>query len=156
MEAASVRAVRFGQALADHLEEFLEIERLEDGIAYGVGWDFVHAALSGGCEHHDVGASSVGIIGLDLVHEFVTVDLRHHQIEEDQIDFAVALQFLESYRPILGQRDIEFHALEDGLKKYADGQIVVDDEYFAAVSVDLTDHSRQRFNLLRDTYRADA
>src|SRR5215510_13581949 len=33
-------------AVADHLNKLLEVERFEDGIAYGVGRDLLHAALA--------------------------------------------------------------------------------------------------------------
>jgi hypothetical protein len=103
-----------------------------------------------------VRAAAIGVISADPLDEFVAVEFRHHQIEEDQVDFAVSLQFFESDRAILGQVDIELHALEDGLKKNADRQIVVDDEDSAAGSVDLTDHGCQPHWLSQNAYRAEA
>src|SRR6266496_4207362 len=117
METASVSGVRLGQAVRDNLDEFFEIERLEDRVADSLRRDLVDATLSGGREHDDVRTSAVGILGAYVVDEFVTVDFWHHQIEQDQIDFAVAFQLFEADRPVLGELDVESHPLQDRLKK---------------------------------------
>src|SRR5262249_47150255 len=81
-DEGSPRRVRVVEAVADHLDELLEIERLEDGIADGVGRNLVDAALSRGGEDDDVRAP-VGHHVLDPLDELVAVDARHHQVEED-------------------------------------------------------------------------
>src|SRR5438045_5646017 len=156
MEIASVSRMPVAEAVVDHLDEFFEVEWLENRVADGVRRDLVDAAFSSGCEDDNMRTSAVRILRVYPVDEFVAVDFRHHEVEEDQIDLAVSFQLLEPDRPVLGQLDVESHAFQDSLKKNADGQVVIDDEDFAAVSIDLTDHSRQPHSLLRIRCRADA
>src|SRR2546430_2042618 len=156
MEIASVSRMPVAEAVVDHLDEFFEIEWFENRVADGVRRDLVDSAFSSGREDDDMWTSAVRILRAYLVDEFVAVDLRHHQIEEDQVDLAVSSQLVEPDRPVLGQVDVESHAFQDSLKKNADGQVVINDEDFAAVSIDLTDHSRQPHSLLRIRCRADA
>src|SRR5438034_5821995 len=103
-------------AVADHLNKLFEIERFEDGITHGVGWDLLHAALSGGGEHDDVRAAALGHFLSNLLDEFVSVEARHHQVQEDQIERAVPAHFVQSHRAILGQLDVELHSTQNGLQ----------------------------------------
>src|SRR5438105_4246222 len=41
-------------AVADHFDEFFEVERFKDGVAHGVGRDLLHAALARGGEDDNV------------------------------------------------------------------------------------------------------
>src|ERR1051325_227720 len=115
-------------AVADHLNKLLEIERLEDGAADGVGRDLLHAALARGGENDDVRPLVRHFLG-DLLDELVAVETRHHQVEQNQVELAVPVHFVQPDRAVLGQLDVEFHAPQDGLEKDANGQVVVDDEY---------------------------
>lgn len=111
----------------EDLDERVEIERLENRAADRVGRDLVDAPLARGGKDDDVRAM-LGETFPDLLDELVPVEAGHHQVEEDQIDMAIALELVEPDRPILRQLDAEFHPPQDSLKKNADGQIVVDDE----------------------------
>src|ERR1041385_4235917 len=128
-------------ALADHLNKLLEIERLEDGVADGVGRDFLHAALARGGENDDVRAAIRQLLR-DLLDELVAVETRHHQIEQNQIELAVPVHFVQPDCAVLGQLDVEFHPSQNGLEKDADGQVVVDDQYPLARAVEFAHHSR--------------
>src|SRR5882762_3452969 len=86
-------------AVADHLNKLLEVERFEDGITHGVGRDLLHAAFSGGGEDDDVRPAVRHLLG-DLLDELVSVETRHHQIQEDQVERAVPAHFLQSHRAI--------------------------------------------------------
>src|SRR2546430_14652292 len=125
MEAAKLaRGVRLLQAFADHLDELLEVERLEDGVADGVGWDLVDAALAGGGEDDDVRAALREHV-LDALDELVAVHPRHHEIEEDEIVAAVRTELVETDLAILGQLDVELHPLQDCLQQDANGEVIV-------------------------------
>src|SRR5689334_13250697 len=95
------RRVRLRQTLADDPDERIEVERFEDRVADGVGWDLVDAAFAGGGEDDDVRAM-IAVAFADLLDEFVTVEPRHHEVEEDQVVSRIALQPFQSRRPILG------------------------------------------------------
>src|SRR6266571_8680800 len=103
------RTVRAVEAIGDHLDEFLEIERLEDRVADGIRRDFFHSALPRRRKHDDV-RPYVWIFIQDLLDEFVAVDLRHHQVEENEVEGAVAAKFFQPYLPIFGELDIEAHS----------------------------------------------
>src|SRR6266550_4338263 len=152
--ARLTRTMRLIQTVADHLDELLEIERLQDRVAHGLRLNLLYAAFSRGGEDDDVRAGG-RIFGAHFLDELVPVDLGHHEIEEDQIESAVAAQLLQAHRPILGQLDVELHPPEHRLQENADGQVIVDDEYFAARAVDLSRHDVHR-HPLRKTYRAEA
>ena len=125
-------------AVRHDLDEALQVEGLEDRRADRLWRDLLHPSLPRGCEDDNVGPR--GDDGVDLLEELVAVDLRHHQIEEHQI---VGLLFhaLKARFAILGQIDGEPHAREYSLQENPDGQVVVDDEYPAAATVNLQKHS---------------
>src|SRR4051812_40121430 len=135
----AVNGVRSLQTLADHLDELLEIERFEDGVADRVRRDFLDAALPCRGEDDDV-RSLLGVLLPDLDDELVAVHARHHEIEENQIVRAVILQFIEADLTIFRQLHGEFHPLQDRLQQNADGKVVVDDQYPSAASVDFSRH----------------
>src|ERR1051325_5675036 len=138
MEAAELaRRVRLLKAVPDHLDELLEIERLEDGVAHRVGRDLVDAALAGGGEDDDVRAA-VGQHVFDPLDELVAVHARHHQVEQNEVEAAVMAEFVEADLPILGQLDVELHPPQNGLQQDANGEIVIDDEDPSAASIDLS------------------
>ena len=58
----SMRHMRLVQTLADHVDELLEIERLQDRIAHRLGRNLVDAAFSGGREDDDVRPVSVVLL----------------------------------------------------------------------------------------------
>jgi hypothetical protein len=124
------------EAFADDLDEFVEVEWLEDRVADRFVRNLVDAALAGGGEHNDMRAAFWKVLP-DLLDEFVAVEPRHHEVEKDEVELAVVLDLLEAGSSIFGQVDVELHALEDGLKEDANGQVVVDDEDPASSSVDL-------------------
>src|SRR5712691_8200188 len=116
------------EAVADDLDELVEIERLEDRVADRVLRDLVDAALSGGGADDDV-RTLVGRIGLsDLLDELIAIHAGHHEVEEDEIEAAVLPHFFQSDGAVLGQLDVELHPLQNGLQQNADGQVIIDDE----------------------------
>src|SRR6266498_3106655 len=126
-------------AVADHLNKLLEVEWFKDGVADGIGRDLFHAALARGGEDDDVRTAFRHLLG-DLLDELVPVEARHHQVEEDQIERAVLVDFLQSDRAILGQLDVEFHPPQNRLQKDADRQVIVDDEDSLSRSVEFAGH----------------
>ena len=98
--------VRLVETISDDLDELVEIERLEDGIADGILRDFLDAALAGGCEDDDVRAMFREVV-VDLFDEFVSIEAGHHQVEEDQVEGTVVLNLLETGRAILRARPSE-------------------------------------------------
>src|SRR5438445_5500482 len=149
------RAVGIVQTVADHLDEFFEIERLQNRVANRVGGDFVDAALPGRGEYDDVGAAIPKILS-DFVDELVPVDPGHHQVEKHEIELAVLSQLFEPDGSVLGQLDVESDPSEDSFQKDANCHVVVDDENFSPFSLNPSDHSWSRPSLLRNAYRADA
>src|SRR5687767_9766040 len=132
----TVHGVLAAEAFADDLDEFVEVEGLEDRIADRFVGDLVDAALAGGGEDDDMRAPFRKVLA-DLLDELVTVEAGHHEVEEDEVESAVVVDLLEAGSSILGQVDIELHPLEHGLQEDANGQVVVDDEDPASSSVDL-------------------
>ena len=128
--------MRLRQTLPDDPDERIEIERLEDRIAHRVGRDLIDAAFAGGGEDDDV-RPMIAVVLPDLIDEFVPVQARHHEVEEDEIVGRILLQPLEPRRPVFGQLDLELHPFQDGLKQDADRQIVIDDQDPSAGSVEL-------------------
>ena len=129
--------MRIPETIADDLDELVEIERFQDGIADGRGGDFVDAALAGGSENDDVRAL-LRIFFADLLDEFVSIEARHHEIEENEVETTILLHLLQSRRPILGELDFELHAAEDGLQEDTNGEVIVDDQNPLARAVDLS------------------
>ena len=136
---ALTRPVHAIEAIRDHFDEPFQIERLENRIADRVRRDFLHAALSCRGKHDDVRPVHREFLR-DRFDEFVSVDLRHHEIEENEIEAAIAPEFIETDQTVFGQLDIEFHAFENRLKEDANGQVVVDDQNLPAGSVDSAGH----------------
>src|SRR5215212_7649531 len=130
------------ETFGDDLDELVEIERLQDRGADRMARDLVHAAAAGGGEDHDVRPRVVPLP--HLVDELVAVEAGHHQIEEDQIDRTVLLQFLESDRTVLREVDLELHPFQDRLQQDANGQVVVDDEDLLATAVEFVMHWHRR------------
>jgi len=124
------------QAVRDDVDELVEVERLEDRIADGAGGDLVDAALAGGREDHDV-RPVAGISFADLLDELVSVEPGHHEIEQDEIEAAVVLQFFETGRAVFRQVDVEFHAPQHGLQQHADRQVIIDDEDATPTAIEL-------------------
>src|ERR1044071_825112 len=138
MEAAELaRRVRLFEAIADHLDELLEVERLEDRVAHRVRRGLVDAALAGGGEDDDV-RPPVGKHVADALDELVAVHARHHQVEEDQVEAAVMAELVEADLAVLGKLDVELHPFQDRLQQDANGEVIVDDEDPSATSVDLS------------------
>src|SRR5437763_4558947 len=77
----SCSLVLAADAVADHLNKLLEIERFEDGVTYRVGRNLLHAAFSGGGEDDDV-RTPVRHLLADLFDELVSIEARHHQVEQ--------------------------------------------------------------------------
>src|SRR5438105_15231980 len=72
-------------ALGDDVDELVEIEWLEDGVADGIVRNFVDAAFAGGGEDDDVG--TIARISLHhLFDEFISVEPGHHEVEKDEIE----------------------------------------------------------------------
>src|SRR5207237_7688809 len=93
-------------------------------------------AFSGGREDDDVRPISVVLLP-DALDEFVAVQLRHHQVEQDEIDRPVVrVQPLQAGGAVLRELDVELHPLQNSLKQHADGEIVVDDQDLSSSSVD--------------------
>src|SRR6266568_7576713 len=130
--AGAVHAI---ETIRDHIDELLQIERLENRIADRVRRDFLHAALSRRGEDDDVRPVHWEFLR-DRFDELVPVDLRHHEIEENEIEAAVAAEFVETDHAVFGQLDIEFHSFENRLEEDANRQVVVDDQNLSAGSVD--------------------
>jgi len=126
------------QTVAEDLDEAVEIEGLEDRVANGRGGDLVDAAAAGGGEDDDVRAR-VGILLADALDELVSVDARHHQVEQDHVDRAVAGELLQAVRAVFGELDVELHPLEHGLQENANRKVVIDDEDSSTGSVELLD-----------------
>src|SRR5437764_15352027 len=123
------------EAVADHLDEPLQIERFEDRVADGIGGDLVDAAFAGGGEDDDVRTS--GRVSFpDALDELVPVQARHHQVEEDEVEAAIDLQFLEADRTILRQLDVEVHSLEDRAQQNTDGEVVIDHQDSSSATVE--------------------
>jgi len=150
--------VRPIQAIADDVDEGVEIERLEDRVAHRIGRDLVHAPLSRGGEHDDV-RSVLPMTAVDLLDEFVAVQARHHQVEEDEVVPGVVLQNLQPGGAILGERDLEFHPLQYRLQQHANRKVVVNDQDSASGSVELVNgHNRDAMHCpaMRMAYRSEA
>src|SRR6185503_265767 len=118
------------ETVGDDLDERVEVEGLEDRIAHRVPRDFVHAAFAGGGEDDDVRA--LAMLPADLLDELVSVQPRHHQVEEDEIVAAVLMQLVETRGAVFGELDLELHSPQHGLQQNANGKVVVDDENFAS------------------------
>src|SRR5437764_13984153 len=73
-------------AVADHFDEFFQVERFKDGVAHGVGWDLLHAALARGGEDDDVRPAADQLLLGDFLDELIAVEARHHQVEQNQIE----------------------------------------------------------------------
>lgn len=114
-------------ALLNESQEDFQIERLENRVAHGVRRKLVDAALSGGGEDHDVRPGFAGL-PVELREKLVAVDLRHHEIEEDQGKLLAVSDFLQPGLAVPREVDSEVQPFEHSLKKDADRHIVVNDE----------------------------
>ena len=138
--------MRIVQAIGDDLDELVEIERLEDGVADGVRRDLLYAPFPGRGEDDDVGAV-LGVLVGDALDELVSVEAGHHEVEEDQVERAVVLHLLQPHRPILGQLDLEFHPPQHGLEEDTDREVIIDDEDLSSRAVDFSYRHLVRFKL---------
>ena len=115
------------EAAADHLDERLQVERLEDGLADAVRRDLLDSALAGSSKDNDVREpAGLGCV-VEPLEKVVAVDLRHHQIEQDEVEAGPA-NLLQSCFPVFRHRDLEVHSRENSFEENADGHVIVDDE----------------------------
>lgn len=122
-------------ALGDHLDEALQIERFEDGVADSLRGNLFHAALSGGGEDDDVGPGLAE--SAEVLQELVAVDPRHHQVEQDQVVGTTILKAREPGLSVLGQLDGEIHPRQHRLQQHPNRKIIVNDQNLSAAPVDL-------------------
>src|SRR5688500_17084098 len=96
------------QTLPNDLDEFVEIERFEDGVADRVRRNLVDAALPGRREDDDVGTAG-GEGAADLLDELIAVQAGHHEVEENEVERTAGLDLIEAGSAVFGQVNVELH-----------------------------------------------
>src|SRR5438874_1926533 len=105
--------MRICEAFADHLDEPFEVERFENGVTNGPVGDLIHAPFPCGCEDDDV--RWFWLLHVDTLDELITIEARHHQVEQDEIKATVMPNFFERHQSVLGELDLEVHSPQHGL-----------------------------------------
>src|SRR5581483_897167 len=125
----------FTEAVVDQLDELLEVERFQDRRADRIRRNLVDASLARGGEDDDVRAFDGR--RADPLDEFVSIEARHHQVEQHQIEFAVGLKLLQAGCSIFRELDVEVHAPKNRLQQNADRKVIIDDENVTAGTIQL-------------------
>lgn len=119
-------------ALCDDLNEVLQVERLEDVIADAARTNLIDPPLTCCGQYDDM---HVGICFPDLIDELVTVQVRHHQVEKNDV---VGIAGFEPFQPSLtisSELNLELHPRQDRFEEHSDSNVIIDDQNLAALSV---------------------
>ncbi len=129
--------VRYGTASA--LFVFLErafddgdqpacVERFGDGVdGAGLLHELAADLVALGAHQDDGQVLPLGF-GSELATELIAVHARHHEVEQDQVDFLSRVQLIERILAVLGDQRFVGASLENGGHHLANGGAVVDDQ----------------------------
>ena len=120
-----------GEQALDPGEQLCRVERLDE-VVVGAGPQAAHLLLdlALGRQHDDRDVAGGPLLRPDLRGDLVAVELREHDVQEDQVGCLGAPQ-AESFRAIRGDEDVVALLLERVLQESLDVRVIVDDEDLA-------------------------